>query len=149
MSKKGELENALKEAMREQDVVRRNTVRLVLSSVKEAEVFKQDEVEDAEIVAMLQKAVKTRQEAIDEAKKASRPELIEEAEAEIKVLKAFLPAEMSEDELAEIINAAIKESGASTPADMGNVMKIVVPKVQGRADGGKVSQIVRQKLQGE
>ena len=149
MSKKTDLEDALKEAMRAKDSIRRNTLRLVLSAIKEAEVAKQAELDDAAIIGIVQKAVKMRQESEEEAKRAERDDLVEEAKQEISILEEYLPAAMSDEELNTIIDAAIAKSGASSQKEMGNVMKVVLPEVQGKADGGKVSQIVRQKLQGE
>lgn len=149
MSKKIELEASLKDAIRAKDTVRKNTLRLVLSAIKEAEVLKQAELDDAAILSILQKEVKLRKESIADAKKAGRDDLIQESNNEIKILEEYLPAAMSDEELESLVNDAIAESGASSPSDMGNVMKVVLPRVQGRADGGQVSQIVRQKLQGE
>lgn len=149
MSKKIELEAALKDAIRAKDTVRKNTLRLVLSAIKEAEVLKQAKLDDAAILSILQKEVKLRKESIADAKKAGRDDLIQESNNEIKILEEYLPAAMSDEELESLVNDAIAESGASSPSDMGNVMKVVLPRVQGRADGGQVSQIVRQKLQGE
>ncbi len=149
MSKKSELESALKEAIRAKDKMRKNTLRLALTAIKEAEVSKQAELEDAAILSILQKEVKSRQETIADAKQAGRDDLIQEANEETKILEEYLPAAMSDEDLDALISEAIIESGASAPGDMGNVMKLVLPRIQGRADGGKVSQIVRQKLQGE
>jgi len=128
--------------------VRKNTMRMTLSAVKEAEVQKKAELDDSAILALLQKEIKARQEALAEAEKAKRADLAENAKAEIKVLEGYLPQALSAQELEEIVHAAITEVGATTPADMGKVMKAVLPKVQGRADGGQVSQLVRTKLQG-
>jgi len=149
MSKKSDLEDALKEAMRAKDSIRRNTLRLVLSAIKEAEVAKQAELDDSAIIGIVQKAVKMRQESEEEAKRAERDDLVEEAKQEISILEEYLPVAMSDEELNAILDAAIAKSGASSQKEMGNVMKVVLPEVQGKADGGKVSQIVRQKLQGE
>jgi uncharacterized protein YqeY len=148
MSKKKELEDALKASLKANDTVRKNTLRLVLTSIKEAEVREQTELDDAAIVSILQKEVKSRQETLDEAKGAGRDDLAEAAQAEIEVLESYLPQQMDDAELESIIDAAIAETGASAVSDMGNVMKAVLPQVSGRADGGRVSQIVRQKLQG-
>ena len=149
MGKKIEIEAALKEAMRAKDKVRKNTLRLVLSAMKEAEVLKQAELDDSAILGILQKEVKLRKESIADAEQAGRDDLIQEAKSEINVLEEYLPAAMSDEELESLVNDALAESGASSPSDMGKVMKVVLPRVQGRADGGQVSQIVRQKLQGE
>jgi hypothetical protein len=148
MALKASLEQALKDAMRSNDNVRKNTIRMVLSAVKEAEILKKAELDDSAILALLQKEVKSRNEALTEAEKAKRPDLAEGARAEIKVLEGFLPEAMSAQELEEIVQAAIDEVGATTPADMGKVMKAVLPRLQGRAEGGQVSSLVRSKLQG-
>ncbi len=148
MSKKTELEAALKDALRANDTLRKNTVRGVLAAIKEAEVLKRGELDDAAILGILQKELKSRQEALAEAEKAGRSDLIENAKTESKIIEAYLPAGLSAAELEAIVTAAIKETGAISPADMGKVMKIVVPQIQGRADGGQVSQLVRTKLQG-
>lgn len=147
MSKKAELEVALKEAMKASDVVRKNTLRMTLAAVKEAEVQKRGDLDDAAVLAILQKEVKSRQEAINEAGKANRPDLAEAAQVEIAVLQDYLPQAMDAAELEAIVTAAIAEAGAASPADMGKVMKLVLPQLQGRADGSQVSQLVRDKLQ--
>lgn len=148
MSKKSELEAALKQAMFDKDTVSKNTLRLVLSAVKEAEVLKKDELDDSEVIGILQKQVKSRKETLDEAEKAGRKDLVEGAKKETVVLEIFLPKGISEEELITIVEKSIQESGASTPADMGKVMKVLMPLVKGRADGGKISQLVRDRLQG-
>ncbi|HLD94811.1 MAG TPA: GatB/YqeY domain-containing protein [Anaerolineales bacterium] len=148
MAVKKDLEAALKDAMRANDAVRKSTLRVALTAIKEAEVQKMGELDDPAILAILQKEVRARQEALAEAEKANRQDLVENAKAEMKVLEGFLPKGLSEQELEAIVQAAIAEIGASTPADMGKVMKAVLPKVQGRADGGQVSQLVRSRLQG-
>lgn len=138
----------MKDAMRSNNTVSKNTIRMALSALKEAEVLKKADLDDSAILALLQKEVKSRNEALAEAEKASRPDLAENAKAEIKVLEGFLPQGLSAQEIEEIVEAAIAEVGATTPADMGKVMKAVLPRLQGRADGGQVSQLVRSKLQG-
>jgi len=99
------------------------------------------------VISLIQKEIKNRREAIEEANKAKRPDLVSENEAEIKVLEAFLPEAMPADELRTIVQAAIAETGAATPADMGKVMKIVMPSVAGRAPNDRVSATVRELLQ--
>ena len=148
MSKKIELEAALKKAMLEKNVVSRNTLRLVLSAVKEAEILKKSDLEDAEIIGILQKQKKSRQESLDEADQVGRKDLADEAKAELSVLETFLPAAMSDEELIAMIEDAIKTTEASSPADMGNVMKVLLPEIKGRADGGEISKLVRERLHG-
>lgn len=147
MGIKERLESALKDAMRARAETRRSTLRMALTAVKLAEVQKKDELDEGEVMAILQKEVKSRQEALKEARDAGRGDLVAEGEAEIAVLEEFLPRPLSEAELREKARAAIQESGASSPADMGKVMQALMPQVRGRADGGKVSGIVREMLQ--
>jgi hypothetical protein len=147
MSLKTDLQNEYKEAMRARDEVRKNTLRMALAAIKQIEVDEQKELADADVLRVLQKEVKIRQEGIAEAETANRPDLIEEGIQEIAVLEAFLPQALSDEELEAVVVDTIAEVGASSPADMGKVMKAVMPKIAGRADGGQVSQMVRQKLQ--
>jgi uncharacterized protein YqeY len=147
MNIKTQLNESMKDAMRSGDEVRKRTVRMALAAVKQVEVDKRVELDDTAVMALLQKEVKNRRESLEEAKKASRPDLVEANEAEIKVLEAFLPKSMPEEELREIVQAAIAETGASTPATMGKVMKIVMGKVAGRAPNDKISATVRELLQ--
>ncbi|KAA3644831.1 MAG: GatB/YqeY domain-containing protein [Chloroflexi bacterium] len=148
MSLKDDLNNALKEAMRANDAIRKNTLRLALSAIKLAEVEKQEDLDDAAVTAILQKEVKSRKETQVDAEKAGRQDMIAEAADEIKVLEEYLPEAMSEEDLIALVKATIEEVGASSPADMGKVMGALMPKVQGRADGGQLSALVRQQLQG-
>ena len=133
--------------MKSGDEVRKRTVRMVLAAVKQAEVDKRTELDDMAVMSLIQKEMKNRRESLEEAKKASRADLIEANEAEIRVLEAFLPKAMPAEELHAIVQAAINETGASSPADMGKVMKIVMPKVAGRAPNDAVSATVRELLQ--
>ena len=147
MSLKSDLKSALKDAMRAKDKPRLGTLRMALSAVKLKEVEEQDELEDETVLRILQKEVKSRRESIEDAKKADRPDVIEEAETEIRILEEYLPQALSPDELKTLVAESIAEVGASGPGDIGNVMKAVLPKVAGRADGGQISQIVRDTLQ--
>ena len=144
----------MKDAMRGGDEVRKRTVRMVLAAVKQAEVDKRSnpadkraELDDMAVMNLIQKEMKNRREALEEAKKANRPDLVEANEAEIKVLEAFLPKAMPAEELRALVQAAIQETGASSPADMGKVMKTVMPRVAGRASNDIVSATVRELLQ--
>jgi len=134
--------------MRSGDTVRKTTVRMALAAIKQAEVDKQTTLDEMAVIALLQKEIKNRKEAIEEAKKAGRDDLISDNEAEIAVLEKFLPEAMSKDELREIVSAAIAETGAASMADMGKVMKVALEKVAGRASGGEVSAAVREQLAG-
>jgi uncharacterized protein YqeY len=147
MSIKTQLNDSMKEAMKSGDEVRKRTVRMALAAVKQAEVDKRIELDDAAVMSLLQKEVKNRREALEEAKKANRTDLMEANEAEINVLQAFLPKAMPAEELRALVEAAIAETGAASPADMGKVMKTVMPKVAGRAPNDMVSATVRELLQ--
>ena len=147
MSIKTQLNDSMKDAMKSGDEVRKRTVRMALASIKQVEVDKRVELDDAAIMNILQKEVKNRRESLEEARKANRADLVEANEAEIRVLEAFLPKAMPAEELRAIVQAAITETGASSPADMGKVMKSVMPKVAGRAPNDMVSATVRELLQ--
>ncbi len=146
MTTKTELESALKEAMRSGDEVRKRTIRMVLSATRLSEVDKGAPLNEAELIAILQKEVKSRQEAIAEAQRAQRPELAAASQSEIGVLENYLPKPFTQEELEALVRQAISESGAASPADMGKVMKLVTPRLQGRATGSQASQAVRQLL---
>ncbi|HVP21865.1 MAG TPA: GatB/YqeY domain-containing protein [Anaerolineaceae bacterium] len=147
MELKKQLENALKDAMRANDDVTRRTIRMALSSIKLAEVEKGQPLDDLALMGILQKEIKMRNEAIQEARQANRPDLEAASQVEITVLQSFLPQPMSDAELNEFVQSIITELNASGTADMGRVIKAVIPRVQGRAPGDKVSQVVRTLLQ--
>ena len=121
---------------------------MALAAIKQAEVDRQTTLDDLGVIALLQKEIKNRKEAIEEAQQASREDLVKDNQAEIAVLEVFLPEALSKDELREIVKAAIAETGASAPSDMGKVMKVALEKVAGRAPGGEVSAIVKEQLTG-
>ena len=146
MDLKTQLTESMKDAMKSGDVVRKNTVRMALAAIKQIEVDKRTSLDDAAVMSLLQKEIKNRREALEEAKKAERPDLVSANEAEIAVLEAFLPKAMPAEELRELVKAAIAETGATTAGEMGKVMKAVMPKTAGRAPGDAVSAIVRELL---
>ena len=147
MDKKQELQNALTTAMKARDEDTKRTVRLVLSSIKLAEVEAGGELDEPRILAILQKEVKTREDTIEEAKTANRDDLVRQAEKEIAILNRFLPQQMNEDELRSLAKEVIEETGASSMRDMGQVMKNLIPKLEGRASGQEASKVVRDLLQ--
>ncbi|HMU94997.1 MAG TPA: GatB/YqeY domain-containing protein [Anaerolineales bacterium] len=146
MDTKTQLNESVKDAMKSGDELRKRTLRMVLAAVKQVEVDKQTTLDDMAVVALIQKEIKNRREAIEEAKKAERPDLIGDNEAEIKVLEVFLPKAMPAEELRALVSAAIAETGAAGPSDMGKVMKIVMPKVAGRAPNDMISSTVKELL---
>jgi len=146
MEIKTQLNDSLKAAMKSGDITRKDTLRMALAAVKQVEVDKRVTLDNAAVMTLLQKEIKNRREALEEAKKAGRPDLLDANEAEIRILEEFLPAAMPADELRALVQAAIAESGASAPADMGRVMKAVLPRVAGRAPNDAVSALVREYL---
>jgi hypothetical protein len=154
MTIKDQLNESMKAAMKSGDEVRKRTVRMALAAVKQAEVDKRSnpvdkriELDDAAVMNILQKEIKNRRESLEEAKKANRLDLVGANQAEIDVLQAFLPQAMPAEELRALVQAAIAETGAASPADMGKVMKTVLQKVAGRAPNDMVSTTVREFLQ--
>jgi uncharacterized protein len=146
MEIKTRLESELKDAMRSGNDVRKRTIRMALANIKNTEIDKGAALDDATILSILQKEIKIRKEAIEDAKKGNRADLVAENEAEIQVIEAFLPKQMSEAEVLELVKNAIAEVGATAPSDMGKVMKVLLPKVQGQAPGDMVSRLVRMVL---
>ena len=146
MDIKTQLNDSMKDAMKTHDEIRLRTVRMALAAVKQVEIDKRITLDDAAVIPLLQKEIKNRREAVEEAKKANRNDLIADNEAEIKVLEVFLPKAMSADELRLLVQSSIAETGAATQTDMGKVMKVLMPKVAGRAAGDQVSAMVKELL---
>jgi uncharacterized protein YqeY len=147
MSIKNDLQNALTEAIKSGHTLRKSTVRLALASIKNAEVEARGELEDDLVLNLLQKEVKAREETIEGAQQAKRPDLISKAEEEIAILQEFLPQPLSEEELRTLVRDAIQEAGAASMSDIGKVMGVLMPKIRGKADGTVANQIVREMLQ--
>ena len=147
MDMKEKLEIALKEAMRAGDDVRKRSIRMVLAAVRQVEIDRQVKLDDPAVLSIIQKEIKTRRESVEEARGANRPDIVAATEAEIAVLQAYLPEAMDADELKALVEATVGEAGARSPADMGKVMKLLMPRVAGRAPGDQVSAVVRQALQ--
>ena len=146
MSKKEELTQALRDAMRARDDRRKSAIRLTLAAIKNAEIEAMTEIEDSDILAIIQKEIKSCRETIEAAERANREDIIAESKTEIEILEAFLPRPLTIEELEELARATIVEAGATSPREMGSVMKLLMNQVRGRADGKTVSQIVRQLL---
>ena len=147
MDTKAKLESDLKDAMRSGDDTRKRTIRMVLAAIKQTEIDKQVTLDETGVIGILQKEVKTRRESLEEAQKAGRADLAAGTEAEIQVLNGYLPQAMDPAELTALAKSVIAEVGATTPADMGKVMKALLPRVAGRAANDQVSQVVRGLLQ--
>ena len=147
MDMKTLLNNAVIESMKSGDEVRKRTIRMTLAAIKQVEVDRRISLDDAAVISILQKEIKLRKEALEEAQRANRADLAADAQAEIEVLSVFLPKGFSAEELSALIQETIVETGALAPADMGKVMKALLPKIAGRAPGDQVSAQVRELLQ--
>ena len=146
MSLRDQLESGLKEAMKSGDRVAVSAIRLSLAEIKNAVIDKRRPLEDNEVVNILRSGVKKRQESIEMFTKGGRQDLVEKESAEIKVLEAFLPVSLSAPELEALVAAAIAETGAASMKDIGKVMKAVLPRVAGRADGSEINKLIRSRL---
>ncbi len=148
MNTKQQLQEALKEAMRQRDDLQKRTLRLALAAIKLAEVEHGGELDESAVLSVLQKEIKARRETIEGAQRAGRDDLIADAEAEIAVLQEFLPPPLTPEALEALVREVIAEVGATSPRDMGKVMAALMPRLQGRATGKEASQVVRRLLQG-
>ena len=148
MSLKDKITEDMKAAMRAKDTARLGTVRLLLSAMKQKEVDERIELTDADILAIIDKMVKQRRESIAQFEKASRNDLADAEKAEIAVLSAYLPQQLSEAKVGTTVAEAIRESGAAGVKDMGKVMALLKPRLAGKTDMGKVSGLVKAKLAG-
>ncbi len=146
MDLKSRLQQELKEAMRSRDERRKQTVRMALSAIKLAEVEKGGPLSEGEILNVLRRELKSRKETLEIARESGREDIVQEVQAEIAVLEALLPPPLSDEELDAIIEEAIQKVGATSVRDMGRVMREVMARVQGRAEGGEVSRRVRERL---
>jgi uncharacterized protein YqeY len=150
MSLKEKLQNDLTSSMRARDEVRSSTIRMILTSIKNEEVAGKEarDLSDAEIITVLSREAKKRREAAEAFDQAGAKDRADQERAEGEIIAEYLPAQLSESEIKELIAAAIAETGANSPAQMGLVMKLLQPKTAGKADGGLVSSLVKAALAG-
>lgn len=141
-----QLKEEQKTAMKAKDKLRLGTIRLALSAIKQREVDERITLTDDDIIAIMTKMVKQRRDSVSQFEAANRQDLADAEQAEIKVLEDFMPQPLTEEEVSTLIESAIAESGAAGMQDMGKVMGVLKPQIQGRADMGKVSGLVRSKL---
>jgi uncharacterized protein YqeY len=147
MTSKVDLENDLKDAMRTKDELRKTTLRMALAAIRMAEIEKRADMDEPAILGILQKEVKSRQEAIADAEKAGRQDLVAASQAEIGVLEKYLPQPFTDEELEALARQAIGEASATSVREMGQVMKVLMPRLAGRASGNQASQVVRRLLE--
>jgi len=136
----------MKTAMRAQDKARLGVIRLMLAAIKQIEIDKRIELDDTEILAVLDKMLKQRRESIIQYEKGNRQDLADQEKFEIDLIQTYMPSQLTESEIKQLISEAIAESGAKTQQEMGKVMAILKPKMQGRADMSLVSSQIKQQL---
>ncbi|MCH8552494.1 MAG: GatB/YqeY domain-containing protein [Natronospirillum sp.] len=146
MALKDQLQSAMKDAMRAKDKARLGVLRMILSDIKRVEVDERIELDDARVLAVLDKMQKQRRDSISQFEAASRQDLADIEKEELEVIAQFLPAALTDQELDALIEDALAQTGASGMADMGKVMGVLKPQTQGRADMGQVSQKVKARL---
>ncbi len=148
MGLKEKIDQELKEAMRSKDERKLSALRMLKTAIRRAEVDKMRELTDDEIIAVIADEAKKRREAIEEFTRGGREDLALQEKEELAVLESYLPKPLSREEIEEMARQAIKEVGATSPRQMGQVMKVLMPRVRGRADGSLVSKIVQELLAG-
>jgi uncharacterized protein YqeY len=146
MSLREQINDDLKTAMRSGETVRRDTIRLLTAALKQREVDERKTLSDVDVLAVIEKMIKQRRDSISQFEQGGRQDLADKEKQELTLLQTYMPQAMAEDELAAAIAAAVTETSAAGPADMGKVMAVLKPKLAGRADMGKVSAAVKAQL---
>jgi len=145
-SLKSRIQEEMKIAMRAREKERVGTTRLIMSEIKQIEVDQRIELDDSQVIAVLDKMLKQRRDSISQFEKAERDDLVAKERAEVEIIQTFLPAQLTEAEIIDLIRAAVSETGAESARDMGKVMGILKPQLQGRADMKAVSGLVKSQL---
>ena len=148
MSLKARVTDDMKTAMRAKETVRLGTIRLLLAAIKQKEIDERIELDDAAVSSIVEKLIKQRKDSISQFQAAGRDDLVAAEQAELVVLQAYLPEQLSAAEVEAAVTAAIAESGASSAKDMGKVMGLLKPRLAGRADMGQVSALIKARLAG-
>lgn len=140
------LNEDMKQAMKDKDKFRLSVIRMIRSSIKNIEIDQRKTLDDDEVLDILNREIKQRKDSLQEFDKAGREDLVDPLKAEVAIISEYMPQQLSEDEIKEIVQQTIQQVGASSKADMGKVMSALMPKVKGRADGKLVNQLVQQFL---
>ncbi len=148
MSLKVQIQEDIKSAMKAKEAFRLATLRLLSAAMKQKEVDERVELDDAAVLAIIEKLIKQRKDSISQFEKAGRQDLVDAEKNELDILAAYLPAQMSDAEITAAIDAAIASTGAAGPKDMGKLMGVLKPQLAGKADMAKVSALVKAKLGG-
>lgn len=146
MSLQDQLLAEMNKAAKARDRIKLSTIRLIRSAIKNKEIEKRKPLEDEEILKVISSMIRQRGESIQQFRKGGREDLVKKEEAELMILQSFLPEQLSEEQIKKLIDEVLKETEATTFKDMGKVMRTLMPKIAGRADGAKVNQMVREKL---
>jgi len=146
MNLRDKITEDMKQAMRDKATARLSTIRMLLAGIKQREIDERIVLDDAQVQSVIEKLIKQRRESIVQFEKGARADLVAIEQAELVVLLAYLPPQMGEAEIESIVNAAIAETGAQSPADMGKLMAVLKPRLAGRADMGRVSGLVKARL---
>ena len=143
---KQKLSDDLKQAMRSRDVVRRSVIRLVMAAIKNTEIARQTALEDADILGVIAKEVKKREESIESFKQGNRQDLVAQEEAELAILNEYMPEQMTREEIVAEARRVIEEVGAQGPGDKGKVMPKLIAQLKGKADGREINAVVTELL---
>lgn len=146
MSLLGQLNQDMKDAMRAKDKARLSVIRMVKAAIQNESIKKGDELDSEEELTVLSREFKQRKESMVEFKNAEREDLVANLAVELQVIEHYLPTQLTEEEVLVIVDEVIAETGASSKADFGKVMKVILPKVKGKADGSLISKLLKQKL---
>nr|WP_330397403.1 GatB/YqeY domain-containing protein [Maledivibacter halophilus] len=136
----------LKSAMKNKDKIRKSVITLIRSDIKQYEVDNRTEIDDEGIIEIIARQLKQRKDALEEFQKGNRQDLVDESQKEIEILLTYLPKQLTEDEIREVVKATIDELGVQGPKEMGKVMGVLMPKLKGKADGKLVSKTVKELL---
>jgi uncharacterized protein YqeY len=146
MSLEERLVEEMKQAMKSSDKLRLSTIRMIRSALKNKEIELRKKLEDDDIVKVVQVMVRKGEESVEQFQAGGRMDLVEKEKSEIEILKSFLPQPLSQEEILKVIDQSIQETEASSPKDIGKVMKSVIPKIGGKADGKLINQLVKERL---
>ena len=149
MAVKEQLDVELKQAMRDKDALKLSVVRMLKSAIKYREIELMKPLDEAGVLAVVSSEIKRRRDSVEQYKAGNRMDLADKEDAEIKILQAWLPAQLGGEEIQRLVEAAVQKANAQGPKDMGAVMKLLMPETQGKADGKVVSELVKARLSGK
>jgi uncharacterized protein len=145
---KERLNQDMKDSLKAHDSARLSAIRMIISAVRNKEIDSRKDMDDEGVLSVLSTSAKQRRESIEQYEKAGRQDLVDKEKAELEVIMSYMPQQMGRAEIEALVKEAVAESGAAGPADMGKVMKVLMPKVKGRADGKLVNEVVKAVLGG-